>query len=213
MHTRLLFHCTLGLLSMTFGFARVANAQDNGIEATGFFGYQLSPSFDATTATGVATTVRIDDSVTYGASVGKQLRPGVRSELSWRFQPTHLTSTPVAGSGTEVDLSVHHFHAVASYERGNERVQGFGLLGLGATLAHPNTSAYDDSWLVSFSFALGLKLRFSDRIGLRAESRLQVPFRFSGGGMFCGPAGCLVVLTDGKAIAQVDFVVGPVLSF
>jgi hypothetical protein len=216
MHTmRLFLHSALSLALVTFGFARTAGAQmvGNGIEATGFFGYQLSPTIDGTTSTGAKSYLNIADSVVYGASIGRQLRPGVRTELSWRFQPTHVTSTPATGEATSFDLAVHYFHAVASYERGNEKVQGFALLGLGGTLTHPVGVVYDDAWFWSFAFALGLKVRFNDRFGLRAESRLGVPFRFDSGGIWCGGGGCVVALSGGHAIAQIDFVVGPVLSF
>jgi hypothetical protein len=212
MHTaRLLLHSTLGLLAVTFGFARAAKA-DNGIEATGVVGYQLSPTISTTSSTGVSSHLNIADSVVYGASLGRQIRPGVRTELSWRFQPTHVTNTPVTGEGTSFDLAVHYFHAVASYERGNEKIQGFALLGLGGTLTHPE-NGYNDAWFWSFAFALGFKVRLNDRFGIRAESRLGVPFRFESGGIWCGPQGCLVALSGGHAIAQIDFVAGPILSF
>lgn len=194
----------------------VAFAQERaqrGFELTGLAGYQLSPSFDAETEYGADLDVRLGDSPTYGVIAGRLLRPGVRGEFAWRYSPSHVETRANSGENLEFDLYVHHFHLAASYERGNQRVQGFAVVGLGATIAHPEES-YDDSWFFSFAFGLGLKFRLTELLGIRAESRLTVPIRFNEGGMWCtNLGGCVAVVTDAKAIALVDFVAGPVLSF
>jgi hypothetical protein len=203
----------LGLV--TFGFSRMAAAQqaDNGIELTGFFGYQLSPTVDTTTPSGITARMDIGDSPVYGASLGRRVQPGVRTEFSWRFQPTHVTTLPVTGEGDSFDLAVHYFHAAVSYEKGNDRVKGFGLLGFGGTLTHPE-NGYNDAWFWSFAVALGLKVKINDRFGLRLESRMGVPFRFESGAIWCTSAGgCVAALSGGHAIAQIDFGGGPFFSF
>lgn len=189
-----------------------AQRAQRGFELTGLYGYQLSPSFDAETEYGSDLLVKLGDSPTYGVVAGRLLRPGVRGEFSWRYQPTHVD---VAGAGEDVDfdLYMHHFNLAVSYERGNPRVQGFAVVGLGAAVAHPEES-YDDSWFISFQLGLGLKFRLTELLGIRAESRMSVPIRLNEGGMWCtNLGGCVAVVTDAKAIAQFDFVAGPVLSF
>jgi opacity protein-like surface antigen len=212
MRLRLTCFASFLLITLT-AHAALAQKAKNGIELSGVAGYQLSPSFDAETENGTDLLVRVEDSATYGVVVGRLIRPGLRGELSWRYQPTHLKTTADTGQSTEFDLYVHHLHSAATYERGNERVRGFALVGVGATLAHPGEE-FDDSWFFSFAFALGLKLQLTELLGIRAESRLTVPIRFSEGGMWCNNVtGCVAVVSDAKAIAQVDFVAGPVLSF
>jgi hypothetical protein len=213
---RTLLWCTFGLLLMPLG-SEVAFAQqrDHGFEITGVAGYQVAtPTFDGDTTTGLNTVIKMAASPSYGVMLGRLVRPGLRSELSWRYEPTHLTVNPQGGLSSQTDLAVHYFTAAATYERGNERVKGFALLGMGAMLAHPNApSVYGDEWFFSFAFALGLKFWINEHFGIRAESRLQVPVRFSEGGMWCINGNCLVALSGGRAIAQVDFVGGPVLAF
>jgi hypothetical protein len=187
--------------------------RDHGFEITGVAGYQVAtPTFDGVSPTGASTYVTMAASPSYGVMVSRLLRPGFRSELSWRFEPTHLTIAPASGSSSQTDLAMHYFTAAASFERGSERVKGYGLIGMGAMLAHPE-GTYGDEWFFSFAFALGLKLWLNERFGIRLESRLEVPVRFSGGGAWCINGNCAVAAWDGHAIAQFDFVGGPVLAF
>jgi hypothetical protein len=225
---RTLLSCTFGLLLVPMA-SQVASAQtgyygqpvsyeqprDHGFEITGVAGYQVAtPTFDGVSANGVSTYVTMAASPSYGVMLSRLLRPGFRSELSWRFEPTHLTVAPAYGSSSQTDLAMHYFTAAASFERGTERVKGYGLIGMGAMLAHPDSpSLYGDEWFFSFAFALGLKLWLNEHFGIRLESRLEVPVRFSSGGLWCINGACAVALSDGHAIAQFDFVGGPVLAF
>jgi hypothetical protein len=189
--------------------------RDHGFEITGLAGYQVAtPTFEGSTTAGINTVIKMASSPSYGVVLSRLVRPGIRSELSWRYEPTHLTVSPLGGMTSQTDLAVHYFTAGGTYERGTERVKGFAMLGIGAMLAHPDTpSVYGDEWFFSFAFALGMKLWINEHLGIRLESRLQVPVRFSEGGMWCINGSCLVALSGGRAIAQVDFVGGPVLAF
>jgi opacity protein-like surface antigen len=215
---RRLLSCTFGLLLVPLG-SQVAFAQqrEHALEISGLAGYQVAtPTFDGSTSGGFNALVKMAASPSYGVVLGRLLRPGVRSELSWRFEPTHLTSTLQDGSNSssQTDLAMHYFTVAASYEGGSQRVKVFALAGMGAMLAHPEApSAYGDEWFLSFALGLGLKMWLNEHLGLRVESRLEVPVRFSSGGMWCINGACAVTSSGARAFAQVDFVGGPVVAF
>ncbi len=148
--------------------------------------------------------LQLDDSENYGVALDIEVRPGVKFELFYSYQPTTLKLQRSAGPTEELfAIGVHYMHFGGLYEAvRNQRVRAFGLASAGVTLFDPRTATAGSEWRSSFRFALGAKALFSERVGLRGEAGLLLPIQFVGGGIFCRGGGCSGVLTGGRVVVQ-----------
>ena len=91
---------------------------------------------------------------------------------------------------------------------------GFGTVTLGAVRADPYKPGVGSEWLFGIGLGAGAKVFLSEKIGLRFQGRLLLPFAMSGGGMWCGTGtGCSVGLGASTTIAMGDFTAGLIFSF
>lgn len=152
-----------------------------GIELTPLVGYQLNGRID-----GYKGRFKMNNAMNYGVALSAVIRPQVMGELSYSISPTDAYwSVFNSGERQYYDMNIHYFQLGGIYELKDGPVKPFGLLSLGATWFDMGAGVDDH---VSFSGALGggLKLFFSDHIGIRLQGRLLLPMYFSGGGLFVG---------------------------
>ena len=131
----------------------------------------------------------------YGASLGVEVRRGMKAEVFYSYQPTQLIFRPFFGvPETLSDLKVHYMHVGGRAELGNPRAKlsGWGGASAGATLFHPSNPQYRDEWRFSFRFSLGGKFMFSQRIGLHGRLELLAPINWAGVCIGCGGSGVAV---------------------
>jgi hypothetical protein len=79
---------------------------------------------------------------------------------------------------------------------------------MGAVYYNPDSRIYDSEWFFSMTLGGGIKVYFSDRVGVRFQGRLLFPLVYSSAGLFCGTGGCSVGMGAGSSILQVDFTAG-----
>lgn len=153
--------------------------------------------------------LKFKDNVSYGLGIDVPVDRTMKAEISWSMSPSQAILDQYLGSSIELtDVYIHTFQAGALIEPKKEKVRGFGLISLGASLFSPSDSKYSDQWLFSFALGAGLKVDLSDKVGIRMQARLIVPLQLSGGGVWFGTGGAGVSVGAYTTIAQGDFTGG-----
>jgi hypothetical protein len=93
---------------------------------------------------------------------------------------------------------------------GNDKVIPFGSFSLGATwFSAPD---YETQWVFSVTAGLGLKVMFSDRVGVMLRTRLMLPMNFSGGTYYYGVGGGGLSVSSYSSLVQGDFNGGLIIA-
>ena len=153
----------------------VATAQPRRFELTPFAGYRLSGEVDNSARLGFdrRSDVEIDEGSLFGATLDIPLTSGFQLELLASRQSTSFTVddgllSPSRNLG-DVDLSL--FHAGFLYQWGSGQVVPFAVASLGLARLDPDFVELDAENYLSGSFGGGVKLFFSDNVGVRLEGR------------------------------------------
>ncbi|MCK5816360.1 MAG: hypothetical protein KAH07_10500, partial [Flavobacteriaceae bacterium] len=90
------------------------------------------------------------------------------------------------------DSRFDHYQLGSLHEFSSDDIRPFLKASLGASYYRIlNSNSFNDSsWEFSGSIGGGVKIFFNERIGLRLQTNLILPMRWSGGGVYCGPYGC-----------------------
>ncbi len=96
-------------------------------------------------------------------------------------------------------------------ERGDGPTRYFGVVLLGAARFTPGLAGFGSSSRFTAALGLGLKRRFSEHLGFRADARGYYVAAETGGGVFCSGS-CLFVFSA-SGLWQGDLGAGFVLAF
>ena len=110
------------------------------------------------------------------------------------------------------NLSTNYFQigGISKFYSQNTKVTPFGSLSLGATLfSSPDIT---DVWRFSATAGLGVKIMFSDRVGLMLRGRLLMPMSFGGAGFYFGSGGSGLTMNSYIAPFQGDFNAGLIIK-
>ena len=125
---------------------------------------------------------------------------------------TKATFTPylVGYDYQTFDLRISYFQLEGlSTLAENDKLEGFGMFGLGAAWSKPLDDKYDDVWRFAMSLGLGGKIFFSVKVGVRLQGRLLMPMYFAGAGGYCGigtrGSSCGLSLNSWIPVVQGDF--------
>jgi hypothetical protein len=162
--------------------------------------------------------LNIDNGLNYGLSILVPVQSLVDLELNWTsMAPVKAAFTPYSGyplySYDEFDLATNYFQigAISKFYSGGGVAQPFGSFSLGATWFSPSATSnsiytsYSDVWRFSIMLGLGVKLMFSDRIGIMLRGRLMMPMTFAGTSFYAGTGGAGLALNSWVAPLQGDF--------
>ena len=171
-------------------------------------GYSYSPKLD------------LKDGLNYGISVLVPLQSLVDLELNWtRMDKVEAILTTGGYSGPdftedELFVSSNYFQVGGIskfYNSKNSSVQPFGSFSLGATwfdtspTSNSDYSSYQDVWKFSVTLGLGVKVMFSERVGIMLRGRLMMPMTFSGAGFYVGTGGSGMSMNSWVYPLQGDF--------
>lgn len=176
---------------------------DPRFEISVFGGYTFGGKLDVV-RNNVPGTLDIADHGSYGMTFDIRVRPGVLTEFLYLRQPTTLYFKPFSsGIREEVfPMQVAYYQLGGLYEVPRGRIRPFGGVGLGLTHFNPKQAGRGSEWRMSASASVGFRAFVNERIGLRGQLHMLLPFQWSGGGIFCGGGGCSIGVSGGSAIIQ-----------
>ncbi len=200
-----LFVCSADL------WAQRGGSSPRGIEITPFIGYQFAGSVPVSNG-----KFDLKDSEDYGLSLDIPLpmREGVQLELLYIRMDTRMEISKYSyGVVTEretFDMTVDYWQigGLNVFQMPGSNVAPFGGLTLGASHFKPKGTARGDEWFFSATLGAGVKIYASERIGIRLQGRLLMPFQWGGGGLWCGTGGCSVGVGTSSVFLQGDLSAG-----
>lgn len=202
----------------------LAFAQDAKIEITPSAGYTFSSSTDWGYA-----SINVEDNYSVGLAADIRVREDVLIELMFNRLSTNSTAQENNGylgtTNYETPVDIEYYHIGGVREFSSEKIRPFTMLTLGGTRMHATgktevsqdlsklqtTQDFSDVWTFSATLGGGAKIMFSERIGLRLQARLLMPFYFNGIGVYCG-GGCGGGASFGVYFLQMDFTGGLVIG-
>ena len=190
----------LPLLALFLGFSQ-APAQTKGFEIIPYASYQFGGK-----ATAIQGDINIKDSEAFGLylDIDMPMRPGAQLELAWTHQNSRLDIRRFATGIRETlfNMTTDYFQIGVLYGMPKGNMVPFGLVAFGATMFNPKDVKLSTEWRFSATLGLGVKIFLSERIGIRVDGRLLMPFQWGGGGLWCGTGGCSIGLGATSAILQ-----------
>ncbi len=197
----------LTVLALAVSWPAVAG--DDKIELTPFIGYRFGGEFE-NYFTGDEYNVSSAES--YGATFDYPTSDETKVEVLFSRQPTELRTGGNFGTDA-ISLDMTYYHVGALYQPSdNEKVQPFVGGTLGATHMKPHFPDTSSETSFSLSFTGGVKLNFSEHIGIRLDGRLYATFVNSNSAIFCGGGGCTFGF-GGNAIWQGEATAGLIIAF
>lgn len=192
-----------------------------GIEITPFIGYQFSGSVPTYYSGATYTNGRIDikNSEDFGVVVDIPLpfREGAALELMFIYMDTRLQfdkysyGVVVESENFQTIVEYYQIGGVNVLDVPGSKVKPFGALTLGATRFNPKGSTRGDEWFFSGTLGAGAKIMASEKIGIRLQGRLLLPFQFGGASLWCGTGGCSVGVGSTSVFIQGDFTAGLII--
>lgn len=156
-----------------------------GIEIVPFVGYMFGGSVKF-----YEGKLKLTDGLDYGASLIIPVQDILDIELNY----TGMSGTASFEAYTNYpDFSDEETGVTTNYMQlgvvkyillQNPKIQPFGSFSLGATLF--KLADYTDTWRFSVTLGAGVKIMFSDRVGIMLRGRMLMPMTFNGVGGYCG---------------------------
>ncbi len=186
-------------LALAFGMITIIQVNAQKVELTPFIGYETG----AKIYTGY-DYLRIGDGMVYGGSLNVNLGGGRYSELSY----SHMASTLSYDGYIDkiCDLAVDYYSIGALQEvMPGAKATPYGMFTLGLVNYRPTSGGYESENKMHVSLAGGIKIRASERIGIRLQARLLMPIWYGGAYWTVGPGGGGFSVGGGIHGVQGDF--------
>ena len=160
--------------------------------------------------------VKFENGMDYGLSILVPMSPYVELELNYTRMESQATFSPNPGypalnyQKTNVATNYFQIGGLSKFGDVDATAVPFGSFSLGATWFH--TDDFGDEWRFSIVLGLGVKIMFSERIGIILRGRLMMPMLFGGAGFGFGTGGSGVYVSSVVAPWQGDFNGGLVIK-
>ena len=194
-----------------------AQAQDPRVEISGTAGWTFSDGVNVGSIDNAPIQVGPKDAFSWGARLGFNLSPNVELGFLFASQSTDLEATGVVNRS--LPQTVYNYHGYFAYNFGDTdaAVRPYVLGGLGATqYGSLSTGAGNIGGETQFSstWAVGLKMFPSKKVGIRLESRWTPTYiKTDPTGYWCDPYwGCYTV-GDAEYSNQFELSGGIILRF
>ncbi len=177
-----------------------------GVEIVPFAGYMFGGSVNY-----YEGKLKIDNGVNYGVSVLVPMHQLLDIEINYTRMDSKASFSKYAGypllEDKETTMATNYIQigGISKFYSQNTKVTPFGSLSIGATWFSPTDGSFQDVWRFSAALGLGVKIMFSDRIGIMLRGRLLMPMYFGGVGMYAGTGGSGVSVNSVVAPLQGDF--------
>jgi hypothetical protein len=161
-------------------------------------------------------SIRYENAVGYGFTVGQRVEENVNAEISYSIVPTkgHFDpSSQSAASPVSMDFTIHYLQFGAAYHALVEAIEPYLSTTCGVVWFRPSDTRYAGDWRVAFSVAVGIKFFVTQNVGLRMQGRAMFPLYFSEGGLWGGIDGTGSGFHAGIPLAQSALDAGLIISF
>ena len=153
------------------------SVQTRGFEITPLVGYRLAGEFDASydyfDDDFLSADAEIEEGEFFGVIFGFPLGTGLKLELlANRQESTFIIDEGLFGPVEDLgDITLYHFHAGLTYEWGLGQVRPFVTGSLELARLDPDFPELNAENRFAGSFGGGVKIFFSEAVGLRLEGR------------------------------------------
>ena len=178
----------LALLLFTLLLVHVDGEAQN-IEIKPSYGYQFGTKLNYG-----SNYLKVADSDEFGVSLGIEMAPNYFAGVSYKHQSTELLIRDRVVSPVEdrlSDLAVDWIHLEGTRYFKNDKVSPFVGAGLGMVIFSPSNENSDiisgglsATTRLSFSLKGGIRIMFTDRVGLNLQGDLLIPVQW--GGVYIG---------------------------
>jgi hypothetical protein len=180
------------------GFTEI---QAQRVELTPFIGYQTR----STVYTSLGY-LYIGDGMDYGGSLDISLGNNRFAEISFSHMMTKLNVDEGYNERYLCDLGVNYYSiGILQETKPLSKISPYGLFTLGWVNYNPQTDDYSGENKMHFSLAGGIKIKASERIGLRLQARLLMPIFYAGGNFNSDTGGTSMYVSATSVAFQGDF--------
>jgi hypothetical protein len=192
------------LLALLVPFA--LKSQSGGIEIVPFAGYMFGGSVNY-----YEGKVKVENGMNYGGSLLIPVHSLLDVEVNYTRMQSKATFSPYYGypnlAYSETDLTTNYLQlgGISKFYAQHTQITPFGSLSLGATWFSPEDDSFSTVWRFSAAAGLGVKVMFTDAVGIMLRGRLLMPMYFGGVGIYAGTGGSGVSVNSVVAPLQGDF--------
>lgn len=179
--------------------------QAQKVELSPFIGYETGANIHAYYG-GNYGDLHIDDGMVWGGMLDVGMGGGRFGEFSY----SHMASAVSLQGGftpeDPVNIAVDYYSLGVLQEiRPDAKATPYGLLTLGVVNYRPTEGNYSSENKMHVSLAGGIKIKASERIGLRLQARLLMPLYYAGTYFSIGTGGSGAGVSGGIQGVQGDF--------
>jgi len=178
-------------------------------EIAAWGGYAINSDVNAS-----ATTLRIDDAVSFGLSIGARAPYGSLAQLKWFYSDPKVR---LSGASSSNDFHVMSNYLLLCGEKGIRRgkVEPFFWGGLGTGIFSPSGFnvggahySPDTTWRFAFGLGGGVKVWLNPKLGLRLGAEMLAPVLFDSSSFYVGTGGAGLAVSGGIPTVMGNFTVG-----
>lgn len=189
-----------------------------GLEVTPFFGGRFGGGIPVTpfeVDNFLVAGVDLKPSTGYGVIIDAGVTDNFQLELLWSRQDTTIRGTNAVSDEKVnlVDAKVDQYHFNLLYQSGDEdeSIRPFILAGAGASRIAPS-SGFDTQTHFSFGFGGGVKMFFTEHLGLRLQGRWTPTYIGKDDVIFCSVNGCFEANVR-RTVNQGELIGGLIVRF
>jgi hypothetical protein len=198
-----------GILAITFLVFTASQLNAQRLELTPFVGYETGAVLHA-----YEGDLRVSDGMNYGGAVDVNLGGGRYVELSYSHLSSQLDLEAGIDSRYLCDLAVDYYSIGALQEMmPGAKATPYGMFTTGWVNYRPTSGGYNSENKMHLSLAGGIKIRATERIGIRLQARLLMPLFYAGTYFTVGSGGAGYGMTGGIYAVQGDFTGALFFSF
>lgn len=208
----------IALLALSFSIAGYGQytKSDTKIELVGFGGYRIGGSVDVFYNNDLGT-LKIRDNAVYGAELNYKIRDRYYVSLQWTRQDSEMDFYGFRDLDIETldGLATEYFmiSGLSDLGPGGGPLTPFAGAGVGLMVATPERRSLDTAYRFAFTLQGGVKIDFTERLGIKLRAAMLAPMQWGSGGLFCSTgSGCNVGVGASTTILQGEFSGGVVVK-
>jgi Outer membrane protein beta-barrel domain len=180
-----------------------------GAELTPQVGYMWggTQNYNSSAVFPLGGSIHANANVTYGGTIGAEVKPGYFAELSYHYQGTDLIIRPTGQKDFKGDnLTTQYFLLQGARNLVSKGTSAPFVLG-GVGVVDYNSYGSSRTFL-AFDFGVGVKKQINPKVGLRLQVRGLVPVQWLSGGAYFGTGGSGVSVGASTSLIQGDVSAG-----